>query len=189
MTGTAPAINGAAMPDTAILSVDIYRIRAPWTEGDDEPPPRSGPASRPPCAAGGGRLLLSGPVGPGAGRGQSRGQQDGRRRQRRLAPPERDPDLHADGHQHRHDGGGERRDLRSDSGEYHLPAGVPHVQRPERHRDRRESASGASRRAGGVGRQRDRHIQGADQRRCDQRPRDRQPGDDHRHRADHRPVR
>ncbi|HKW51385.1 MAG TPA: hypothetical protein VJQ53_06585, partial [Candidatus Eisenbacteria bacterium] len=33
VTGTAPAINGAAMPDTAILSVDIYRIRAPWVEG------------------------------------------------------------------------------------------------------------------------------------------------------------
>jgi hypothetical protein len=33
VTGTAPAINGVAMPDTAILSVDIYRIRAPWTEG------------------------------------------------------------------------------------------------------------------------------------------------------------
>jgi hypothetical protein len=33
VTGTAPAIDGAAMPDTAILSVDIYRIRAPWAEG------------------------------------------------------------------------------------------------------------------------------------------------------------
>jgi len=33
VTGTAPAIDGATMPDTVFLSVDIYRIRAPWTEG------------------------------------------------------------------------------------------------------------------------------------------------------------
>ena len=33
VTGTAPAPDGAAMPDTAILSVDIFRIRAPWVEG------------------------------------------------------------------------------------------------------------------------------------------------------------
>jgi len=33
VTGTGPAANGATMPDTALLTIDIFRIRASWTEG------------------------------------------------------------------------------------------------------------------------------------------------------------
>lgn len=33
VTGTSPALNGAAMPDEAFLTVDVFRIRSPWLEG------------------------------------------------------------------------------------------------------------------------------------------------------------
>ncbi len=33
VTGTAPAGNGAAMPDTVLLDLDIFRIRGAWVEG------------------------------------------------------------------------------------------------------------------------------------------------------------